>query len=97
MEQNKLAFCIVNQTLRAKLRLNMENPKAANVAGTGVVPNPKVWLLDQVQEVIRINQYSIRPEGLTFNGSNGSSASIGLGLIKTPTRPAAIKPGTHRW
>ncbi len=40
----------------------MEKAKAANPSGVGVVPNPKLRLLDQVREVIRVKHYSIRTE-----------------------------------
>jgi integrase len=40
----------------------MANAKAANHSSTGVVPNPKARLLDQVREVIRVKHYSIRTE-----------------------------------
>src|SRR5437762_2573963 len=40
----------------------MEKAKAAYHSRDGVVPNPKLKLLDQVREVIRVKHYSIRTE-----------------------------------
>jgi hypothetical protein len=40
----------------------MEKTKAATASGFGVIPNPKLRLLDQVREVIRVKHYSIRTE-----------------------------------
>src|ERR1044071_6979083 len=40
----------------------MEKAKAAYHSRDGVVPNPKLKLLDQVREVIRLKHYSIRTE-----------------------------------
>ena len=40
----------------------MEKAKAAYHPSDGVVPNPKLKLLDQVREVIRVKHYSIRTE-----------------------------------
>src|SRR5438876_2180540 len=40
----------------------MEKAKAAYHSRLGVVPNPKLRLLDQVRELIRVKPYSIRTE-----------------------------------
>jgi len=40
----------------------MEEAKAAYHSRDGIVPNPKLKLLDQVREVIRVKHYSIRTE-----------------------------------
>ena len=40
----------------------MEKANAEMRHGTGVIPNPKARLLDQVREVIRVKHYSIRTE-----------------------------------
>jgi len=40
----------------------MKIAKAEKPPVTGFIPNPKVKLLDQVREVIRLKHYSIRTE-----------------------------------
>src|SRR5881628_1443010 len=43
--------------------MNMEMAKAEKrPATTGIIPNPKIKLLDQLREVIRLKHYSIRTE-----------------------------------
>ncbi len=62
----------------------MEKAKAANPSGVGVVPNPKLRLLDQVREVSEKSSGSstipFGPKTLTFNGSNGLSFSMANGI-----------------